>query len=77
VKVLVELSENEKKVVEAIKMLGATSKDKLKTADHIARAAMMPKGRVANIIMSLVHKKVIKRVAREKAAGYYLIPGQA
>ncbi len=70
---MVELTEEEKKVVEAMKVLGATSENKLKTADHIAKAAMLPKGRVSNILLSLTNKKVIKRVAREKAAGYYLI----
>lgn len=68
-----ELTEDERKVVEAFKMLKATEENKLKTVDHVAKAAMMPKGKVANIIMSLLNKKVVKRVAREKAAGYYLI----
>lgn len=68
-----ELSEDEKKVIEAMKVLKATAEDKLKTVDHIAKAAMLPKGKAANIIMSLMNKKVVKRVAREKAAGYYLI----
>jgi len=69
---MVDLSEDEVKVVEAMKTLKATTEDKLKDADQIAKAAMMPKGKVANIIMSLMNKKVIKRIAREKAAGYYL-----
>lgn len=73
---MVELTEEEKKVVEAMKMLKATSPDSLKTVDQIAKAAIgLPKGKVANLIMSLINKKVVKRVAREKAAGYYLIPG--
>jgi DNA-binding IclR family transcriptional regulator len=70
---MVELTEDEKKVVEAMKVLKATAEDKLKDADQIAKAAMMPKGKVANILLSLVGKKVIRRVAREKAAGYYLL----
>jgi hypothetical protein len=36
---------------------------------------MMPKGKVANMIVNLVNKKVVRRIAREKAAGYFLIPG--
>lgn len=72
---MVELDDNEKKVVEAIKSIGAIKEDKLKTVDHIAKAAMMPKGVVANVIMSLSNKKIVKRVAREKAAGYYLVEG--
>lgn len=70
---MVELTENEKKIVEAMKMLKATAEDRLKTADHIARAARMPKGRVGNLLIDLSRKRVIKRVAREKAAGYYLL----
>ncbi len=70
-----ELTEDEKKVVEAMKNLKATAPDKLKDADQIAKAAMMPKGKVANILLALINKKVVKRVAREKAAGYYVISG--
>jgi DNA-binding IclR family transcriptional regulator len=72
---LVELTEEEKKVIEAMKSLRAIAEDKLKDVDQIAKAAMMPKGKVANIILGLVNKKVVKRVAREKAAGYYVIEG--
>ena len=68
-----ELTDEEKKVVEAMKSLRAVAEDKLKDADQIAKAAMMPKGKVSNILLNLVNKKVIKRVAREKAAGYYLL----
>ena len=63
----------EKRVVEAMKSLGATSPENLKTADKIAKAAVMPKGRVSNILISLANKKVVKRVTRQKAAGYYLL----
>jgi DNA-binding IclR family transcriptional regulator len=70
---MVELTPDEAKVVEAMKSLKAVAEDKIKDADQIAKAAMMPKGKVANILLSLVNKKVVKRVAREKAAGYYLL----
>ena len=70
---MVELTDEEKKIVEVMKSFGAKSEDKLKDVDSIAKASLMPKGKVANIILSLVNKKVVKRVAREKAAGYYLI----
>ena len=66
------LTDDEKKVVEAMKLLKAIAEDKLKTVDHIAKASMMPKGKVANVVAMLLNKKVVKRVAREKAAGYYL-----
>jgi len=68
-----ELSDLEKRVVEAMKSLKATSENNLKTADQIAKAAMLPKGRVANILLTLVNKKIVKRVTRQKAAGYYLL----
>lgn len=70
---MVELTDEEKKVIEAMKALRAVAEDKLKDADAIAKATMMPKGKVANIIIGLVSKKVVKRIAREKAAGYYVI----
>ncbi|MBI4010485.1 MAG: transcriptional regulator [Candidatus Aenigmarchaeota archaeon] len=70
---MTEFTDDEKKVVEAMKSLGAKSDDKLKDVDSIAKASLMPKGKVANIILGLVNRKVVKRIAREKAAGYYLI----
>lgn len=69
---MVELTDDEKKVIEAMKSFNARSEEKLKDTDAIAKAAMMPKGKVANIMLSLVNKKVIRRIAREKAAGYYI-----
>jgi hypothetical protein len=67
------LTDDEKKVVEAMKLLKATAEDKLKTVDHIQKATSMPKGKVANVVAGLLNKKILKRVAREKAAGYYLV----
>jgi DNA-binding IscR family transcriptional regulator len=72
---MVDLDDREKKVVDALKMLGATAEDKLKTADDISRKAVLPKNIVANLLLTLSNKKVVKRVVREKAAGYYLLPG--
>jgi DNA-binding IscR family transcriptional regulator len=72
---MVELDDREKKIVDALKMLGATGEDKLKTADDISRKAVLPKNIVANMLLSLSNKKVVKRIVREKAAGYYLMPG--
>jgi predicted transcriptional regulator len=70
---MVDLSEDEARVVEAMKSLRAVAEDKLKDVDQIAKAAMMPKGKVANVILNLVNKRIVRRVAREKAAGYYLL----
>ena len=71
-KKLDELTDDEKKVVEAMKQLKATAESQLKTVDHIAKSSMMPKSKVAALIGTLMNKRVIKRIAREKAAGYYL-----
>jgi len=73
---MAELTEDEIRVVEAMKLLKAIAEDKLKDVDQIAKSAMMPKGKVANIVLQLVNKKVVKRIAREKAAGYYLASSQ-
>lgn len=59
--------------MEGLKMLKADSPDRLKTADSIAKAAVVPKGMVGNVLITLVKRGLVKRVAREKAAGYYLM----
>lgn len=70
---MIELTDDEKKVVEAMKSLGATKEDKIRDTDMIARTATIPKGKASNSILSLVNKKILKRISREKAAGYYLV----
>ncbi len=70
---MVDLTPIEQTVVEAMKELGATSEDKKKTADDIAKKANRPKGLVTNALVTLTQKGVVKRIAREKAAGYYLV----
>jgi len=67
------LTPNAKKVYEAMKKLGASSEDKLKTADDIMKAAGMGKGIVNNALQELMNKGYVKRVARQKSAGYFLI----
>lgn len=72
---MVDLTDDEKRIVETMKVLRAVAENQLKDADQIAKASMMPKGKVSNLLISLSNKKVVKRVVREKAAGYYLISG--
>ncbi len=67
------LTPNAKKVYEAMKKLGATSEDKLKTADDIMKASSMGKGLVNNALQELINKGYVKRIARQKSAGYYII----
>ena len=70
---MAELTTNAQKVYDALKRIGATGPDSLKTADDVMRTSRLPKGMVNNALMELVAKGYAKRVAREKAAGYYLI----
>jgi len=67
-----ELSDDEKKVIDAMKTLSAVAEDKMKDVDQIAKTSMLPKGKVGNIMVNLVNKKAIKRITREKAAGYFV-----
>jgi predicted transcriptional regulator len=70
---MVELSPIEQMIVKALEDLGATKEQALKTADDVAKKTSRPKSMVTNSLIILSQKGVIKRVAREKAAGYYLI----
>lgn len=68
-----ELTDQEQAIVAAMKELNATAQDKMKTADDIARKSGISKSIAANILINLANKKVIKRIVREKAAGYFLL----
>jgi len=70
---MVDLNPMEQLVVNAMKELGATSDEKIKTADDITKKTNRPKGLVNNTLVALVQKGVIKRVAREKASGYFIL----
>ncbi|MGC8645076.1 MAG: transcriptional regulator [Thermoplasmata archaeon] len=68
-----DLSANAQKVYDSLKKLGSTSEDKMKTADDVMKASQMGKGVVANALQELQNKGYVKRVARQKSAGYYII----
>jgi DNA-binding IclR family transcriptional regulator len=70
---MAELTPAGQKAYDALKRLGATSPDALKTADDIMRTSRLPKGMTNNALMELVAKGFARRVARQKAAGYYLM----
>jgi predicted transcriptional regulator len=63
----------EEKVLKALIDLGANSESNIKTADHVMKKTNLAKGMVGNALTSLVNKGVVKRVAREKASGYFVI----
>lgn len=70
---MVETTPIEQAIIVAMEEIGATKDSSIKTADDIMKRANRPKGLVTNALVSLTQKGVIKRVAREKAAGYYII----
>lgn len=51
---------------------GFLTQDKLQDADKIALNTKLSKGVVANLLLDLEKKGWVKRVARGKAAGYYI-----
>lgn len=69
---MVELNDNEKRVVEAMREIGASEEGNAKTADIISGKCPFSKGMVNNILMQLQNKKIVKRVAKSKAAVYFL-----
>jgi len=70
---MAELTPIEEKVLRALQELGASDETKMKTADHVLAKVPMPKGQIANALISLVNKGLAKRVVREKASGYYYV----
>jgi len=67
------LSPVEEKVLKALIDLGAINENNIKTADHVMKKTNLGKGMVGNALTSLVNKGLVKRVAREKASGYYVL----
>ncbi|MES2154280.1 MAG: transcriptional regulator [bacterium] len=51
---------------------GYTNENKLQDADKIALGVKLSKGVVANLLLDLEKKGFVKRVARGKAAGYFI-----
>ncbi len=70
---MADLTPIEQMIVKSMQELGATKDSVIKTADDIAKKCNRPKGLITNSLVALAQKGVIKRVAREKAAGYYLL----
>lgn len=68
-----ELNNVEQLIIDAMTALGATKDSSIKTADDIAKKCNRPKGLITNTLVSLTTKGYLKRVAREKAAGYYIV----
>jgi predicted transcriptional regulator len=68
-----DLTPIEQSIVEALKGLGATKDSSIKSVEDITKKCSRPKGLVTNSLIALTQKGVIKRVAKDKTAGYYLV----
>lgn len=67
------VSDRAEKVYLAMKNAGITSEDKMRDADQITHLARLPKNFVLTALQELMSKSYVKRRAREKSAGYYLL----
>jgi len=61
------------KVYKAMKDANITSEEKMADAERITQLSKMPKNFVLQALQDLQNKGYVKRKAREKAAGYYII----
>lgn len=50
-----------------------TTEERLRDAEHITKITKMPKNFVLQALQELMGKGYVKRKAREKAAGYWII----
>lgn len=68
------LSTYAEKVYNAMKQAGIESEEKMANAERIVGLAKAPKNFVLRALDELQSRGLVKRKAREKAAGYYLVP---
>ena len=70
---MANLSPNEQMVLKALQNLSARDESKMRTAEEVGQKCDRPKGQVSAALLTLVQKGLVKRRAREKSAGYYLL----
>ncbi|WP_337860370.1 transcriptional regulator [Ferroplasma sp.] len=70
---MAELSGNAEKIYHALYALKAVSEQNMKTADDIMKKGMVGKAIVNSGLQELLEMKIVKRVARQKSAGYFII----
>jgi DNA-binding IclR family transcriptional regulator len=56
-----------------MKSAGLTAEDKMRDAEAITKMSRLPKNMVLQALQELQSKGYVKRRAREKAAGYYVV----
>jgi predicted transcriptional regulator len=67
------VSDRANKVYDTMKSAGILSEDKLRDAEYITHIVKLPKNFVLQALQELMGKGFVKRKAREKAAGYYIV----
>jgi len=67
------VSDRANKVYDTMKAASIISEDRMRDAEHITHIAKMPKNFVLQALQELMGKGYVKRKAREKAAGYWII----
>src|SRR4030065_244612 len=70
------LSSYAEKVYNAMKQAGWDSEEKMANAERIVGLVKAPKNFVLRALDELQSKGLVKRKAREKSAGYYLVQKQ-
>lgn len=70
---LLDVSDRSNKVYDAMKDAGITGEEKMRDAEAITKMSKMPKNMVLQALQELQAKGYVKRRAREKAAGYYIV----
>jgi len=70
---LPDVSDRANKVYEVMKSAGVTSEERMKDAAQITHMSRLPKNFVLQALQELMSKGYVKRRAREKAAGYFII----
>ena len=67
------ISDRANKVYDTMKAASIASEDRMRDAEHITHIAKMPKNFVLQALQELMGKGYVKRRARDKAAGYWII----
>ncbi|MGQ9581957.1 MAG: transcriptional regulator [Thermoplasmatota archaeon] len=70
------VSDRANKVYDAMKSAGIIGEEKMANADRITQMSRLPKNQVLAALQELEQKGFAKRKAREKAAGYFILPGK-
>ena len=69
---MVELTSTARRIYDAMEQLGAKADNATKSADQIMSKVKMGKGQINQGLQELLKKKITKRIAKSKRAGYFI-----